>query len=284
MSLLVGHIPYLNCAPFFHHLPDFGFSGRLVRDVPTRLNALLAAGRIDVAPASSFEYGCRADRYRLLPALSISSMGAVQSVLLLASDSIESLRDGTIAVTDASATSVALLRVLLREWYGWTGRLAVYPTNEVERIIAAGGAGLLIGDRALRAGLSGSAPCIYDLGQLWHEYTGLPFVFALWIVHQRAAETKAAEIQAFAVQLQASLQRSRQDYAALARHLATDCGFNATALVAYWKAMSFQFGETHRQGLELFFRLAVRHGLLPEAPPLCFFGDPFSVDAFKGIT
>lgn len=284
MSLTVGHIPYLNCAPFFHHLPDFGFVGSLVRDVPARLNTLLAAGRIELAPASSFEYGCHADRYRLLPDLSISSVGAVQSVLLLASDPIESLRDRTIAVTDASATSVALLRVLLREWYGWTPRLVVHPSSEVERIIAAGGAGLLIGDRALRAGLSGAATCIYDLGQLWHEYTGLPFVFALWMVYHRAAETKAAEIQAFTVRLQASLQRAQQNYTGLAQHLAKESGFNETALVAYWEAMSYNFGETHRQGLELFFRLAVRHGLLPAAPPLHFLGDPFSVDAFKGIT
>lgn len=284
MSLTVGHIPYLNCAPFFHHLPDCGFSGSLVRDVPTRLNALLAAGRIDLAPASSFEYGCHADRYRLLPGLSISSVGAVQSVLLLAADAIESLRDRTIAVTDDSATSVALLRVLLQEWYGFAGRLAVYPTSEVERIIAAGGAGLLIGDRALRAGLSGAAPYIYDLARLWHEYTGLPFVFALWIVHRRAAETKAAEILSFTGRLQASLQRAQEDYAALAQHLAKESGFNETALVAYWEAMSYNFGETHRQGLDLFFRLAVRHGLLPAAPPLRFLDEPFSVDAFKGIT
>jgi chorismate dehydratase len=284
MSLIVGHIPYLNCAPFFYHLPDCGFSGSLVKAVPSRLNAWLAEGRIDLAPASSFEYGCRADRYRLLPGLSISSVGAVQSVLLLAAEAIENLRDRTIAVTDDSATSVALLRVLLREWYGFAGRLSVYPASEVERIIAAGGAGLLIGDRALQAGLSGAAPCIYDLGRLWHGFTGLPFVFALWMVHHRAAETKAAAVQDFTVRLQSSLQRAQEDYAALAQHLAKDSGFNETALVAYWEAMSYQLGETHRQGLELFFRLAVRHGLLPEAPPLHFLGEPFSVDAFIGIT
>lgn len=82
MSLTVGHITYANCVPFFRHLQDSGFCGRIVQGVPAQLNALLAAGQIDLSPSSSFEYARNWRDYLLLPDLSISASGPVKSVLL----------------------------------------------------------------------------------------------------------------------------------------------------------------------------------------------------------
>jgi chorismate dehydratase len=273
MTLRVGHIAYANCIPFFHYLEDCGFAGRIVSGVPSHLNALLAEGRIDLSPSSSFEYGRNGADYLLLPNFSISSRGAVQSVLLFAAQPLEKLEGVPIAVTGESATSINLLRILLQEFFGFAPVTEIRSAGSVEAHIAAGGNGLLIGDRALRASLAGRAPRIYDLGELWWRFTGLPFVFALWIVHRRAAAAKSAELAMFRDQLHNSLSRALADPEGTAALVPEYRWFGKERLAAYWRAMSYDFSDSHRQGLELFFRLAVKHRLLPAVPDLRFFGN-----------
>lgn len=278
MNLTIGHIAYANCVPFFHYLPASGFRGRILAGVPAQLNARLASGQVDISPSSSFEYGRNWRRYVLLPGLSIGSRGAVQSVLLLSHRPIQELHRQPIAVTGESATSVNLLRILLREFYRCDDYREQRSQRPVEQIIAAGGAGLLIGDRALRAAMVRIAPYIYDLGELWWRHTGLPFVFALWIVHRRAARQKARALTLFQRQLRRSLGRAMADLDRLARHSAERSWMGADRLADYWRAMSYHLDQTHRQGLERYFQLAVKHRLLPEQPALRFLMAPFSVD------
>ena len=144
MTLVVGHITYANCAPFFHHLADCGFAGRIVPGVPAELNGRLAAGSIDVSPSSSFEYARHWRDYLLLPGLSISAAGPVRSVLLFADRPPEALEGAEIALTGESATSVNLLRVLLREFYGLQRVRFAVPDGPVEPLVAAGRPALLI--------------------------------------------------------------------------------------------------------------------------------------------
>lgn len=272
MTLRVGHIAYANCVPFFHYLAECGFAGETVPGVPSRLNALLAEGQIDLSPSSSFEYGRNGADYLLLPDFSISSRCAVQSVLLFSCRPIEHLAKIPIAFTGESATSINLLRILLMEFFGFTTPAEIRPDDSVEEHIAAGGAGLLIGDRALRASLAGVAPWVYDLGELWWRFTGLPFVFALWIVHRRAAEIKNAQLVLFQEQLRCSLHKALSDPEGTAARVPEYGWFGKERLAAYWQAMDYDFSAAHRRGLELFFRLAVKHRLLSQVPKLRFFG------------
>lgn len=275
MSLRVGHIAYANCVPFFHHLPDVGFDGIIHHGVPSQLNALLSEGRIDLSPSSSFEYGCNWRRYSLLPGLSISACGPVKSVLLFSSTPFENLAAIPVVLTGESATSINLLRLLCLEYYNFPLCEMPNPDRSVEEIIAAGGAGLLIGDRALRAAKQLSVPYVYDLGALWWQYTGLPFVFALWIVHRKAARDKKQALTRFQHQIQTSLQRALSDLEKLARHSEEASWMGTAALAAYWRAMSYSFTDQHRQGLDLYFRLAVKHHLLKEMPCLSFLEPAF---------
>ncbi|MEJ2202381.1 MAG: menaquinone biosynthesis protein, partial [Desulfuromonadaceae bacterium] len=139
MTLALGHISYINCVPFFHYLPQCGFTGRIVSGVPSYLNGLLAEGQVDVSPSSSFEYARNWRNYLLLPDLSISSCGAVQSVLLLSNQPIDELEGASIALTGDSATSITLLKVLLREFYGFRRCRYRVPETRVEEVIAGGG-------------------------------------------------------------------------------------------------------------------------------------------------
>jgi chorismate dehydratase len=270
MTLTVGHITYANCVPFFHYLAEAGFSGRIVEGVPAELNRLLASGAIDVSPSSSFEYACRWQDYLLLPGHSISSCGPVRSVLLFAARSIDELEGAEIALTGESATSVNLLRILLGEFYGFRKVTYRIPERPVEALIAEGSPALLIGDRALRAAL-GASGYVYDLGELWYRFTGLPFVFALWILRREASQAKRQEVAALQQQLTAARARAFASLEAVAATTPERQWMGEAGLIAYWRCMSYELDERHLAGLRHFFTLAVKHRLLPLQPEIHFF-------------
>ncbi|HKK00973.1 MAG TPA: menaquinone biosynthesis protein [Desulfuromonadales bacterium] len=270
--LSLGHIDYLNCVPFFHYLSELGFSGRIVDGVPSELNRLLAEGEIDVSPSSSFEYARNWKDYILLPGQSISSAGPVMSVLLFAPGSLEDLEGCEIALTRESATSVNLLKILLAEFVGLRQVRYRVPEEPVESLIAADRPALLIGDRALREAGRDDLPFrIFDLGELWYRFTGLPFVFALWILRREAATSKHAEVQTLLDQLGMSRQRAFAALPALAAQAPERSWMGEERLIAYWRCMSYDLDKEHLAGLRLFFDLAYRHGLVEQDVPLDFF-------------
>ncbi|HEV8249496.1 MAG TPA: MqnA/MqnD/SBP family protein, partial [Gaiellaceae bacterium] len=141
----LGRIGYVNMAPVFHRLDA---DVEEVVGVPTELNQALLADEIDVAPISSIEYARNADSLRLLPRLCVSSEGAVDSIQLVSRLPLDEMR--TIAVTPESATSVALIRVLL-------------PHAEHVPLGEPADAKLLIGDAALKSAFEDPTPH-HDLG------------------------------------------------------------------------------------------------------------------------
>lgn len=275
MTLTLGHISYLNCVPFFYYLRDSGFDGRIVDGVPAELNRMLAEGEIDLSPSSSFEYGRNPSAYVLLPQLSISSVGPVKSVLLFSPHPLERLAESPIELTPDSATSVNLLTVLLREYLGGGSAVCRPATTAVEELALSGASVLVIGDRALRtAQLIKGETNIYDLGELWYRFTGLPFVFALWIVRKDAALQQRAAMHLLQSQLRASLCRSLADLDGLSHTTSLAGGerwISPSDLAEYWRCMSFELTQQHIAGLTLFFQLCVRHRLLHEEPKLTFF-------------
>ena len=270
-QLILGYISYLNCVPFFHYLRDYGYKGRLVAGVPSSLNRMLQEGELDASPSSSFEYALHSEKYCLLPDFSISSSGPVNSVLLFSPVPPAQLIRRKIALTGESATSINLLRVLLLEFYGHTTIIDEVPQTSVEEVIRQGEPGLLIGDRAMA--MARDLPegiNIYDLGEMWFEKTGLPFVFALWILRRDSAQEKNMAVQGVMAQLHQALQSSLGDL----QRLAIDAGFDGAQVqycADYWKGIDYSLSSKHQQGLSLFFDLCTKHGLLPSSPKLDFF-------------
>ena len=270
-QLILGYISYLNCVPFFYYLRDEGYKGRLIAGVPSVLNRMLQEGELDASPSSSFEYALHADKYCLLPDLSISSTGPVNSVLLFSSEPPEQLVGQKIAITDESATSINLLRVLLLEYYGHTNINDDIPGCTVEEVIQSGKPGLLIGDRAMAMARNLPAGIhIYDLGEMWLKNTSLPFVFALWILRKDSARLKAGAVKETMKQLHKSLTSSLKDLeglAAAAGHEGEMIQYSAD----YWRGIDYSLTVEHQQGLSLFFELCAKYDLIPTAPDLVFF-------------
>jgi chorismate dehydratase len=272
MNLTVGRISYLNTVPFFHHLDLDGFPGHIIDGVPAELNARLATGQLDLSPSSSFEYARHWRDYLLLPGLSISSRGPVCSVLLFSRLPLAAVAGSGIALTGESATSVNLLQVLLREFCGAKEVVYRIAGDSTEDLVASGGSALMIGDRALRmAGRVPAGTLIYDLGELWYRFTGLPFVFALWIVRRQAFTEHAEMIREFSRRLERSLSRAFIDLYGIAETLATETTLTAFELVQYWQdRMSYKLTADHLAGLQLYFSLCLKYGLLDEKPEIRF--------------
>jgi chorismate dehydratase len=229
---------------------------------------MLAAGEIDICPSSSIEYAKGGECYSLLSGLSISSIGPVKSVLLFTRIPLDELDGVEVGLTADSDTSVALLTVLLRRRFSFRNTFRRLDVQSLEGVGHT--AVLLIGDKALHQARQATGWHVYDLGQLWWEFTGLPFVFALWIVRRDACERFPEEMGLLARWFQEAKERAYCSYGRIAGEVSAS-GFSPAELVSYWETISYDLTPQHLQGLELFFELAAEEGLIRRKPPLAFF-------------
>lgn len=243
-ALRLGCVKYLNARPLIH-----GWNGPVHFDHPSTLCRQLAAGELDVALVSSFEY-LRNPIYEIVDGLAIASDGPVFSVVLAHLGPIEALRE--VVVDPASETSVNLLRCLLAE-RGLAARFVGEGEISAQRGL------LLIGDQALRfRKQSGGVHRFFDLGAAWKEQTGLPFVYALWLIRpDYAAKTGVAEALR-------SLGKQNFDHleALIAAQPAADRAF---CEFYYRDCLRFVFGEAEKAGFKMFGESCAQQQLLPAA-------------------
>jgi chorismate dehydratase len=282
--LRIGRIAYANCSPLFHELQlrtspqEYDF----ISGVPSRLNALLTEGAIDVCPSSSIHYALHPERFLILPGLSISSVGAVGSVLLFSRRPIESLDGETILLSSESATSVNLLRILMGIRFGFSCRFSVSEVA-LNSALQDAPAMLLIGDSALAASLKKTDLMVYDLGRLWYEWTGLPFVFALWFCGRQVAADRPDEVSCLARHLMISKEQACSNLESIAHSSPEAEWMGIERLVAYWRNnISYDLDEKHLEGLKLFYRYCVELGLLPHEPELNFLGRSAEKGSVRG--
>jgi chorismate dehydratase len=272
----LGAVGYLNAKPLVFGLdrsPRFA----LRFDVPSRCAALLHEGAIDVGMIPSIEYlrGPAGDlgRYRIVPGLAIASRGPVASVALYTKRPIADVR--SIAMDTSSRTSVALVRVLCARLF------KIRPSIEargpdLEGMLAASDAALLIGDNALLADhttvrLESDARGVgtvekIDLGEAWTAMTGLPFVYAFWA--GRPGTLTRDDVGA----LQEARDAGVRQPEAIARAYFRDAPGRQAIGARYLRDnISYELGDAERAGLELFYRFAADIGVVPDAGALRFF-------------
>jgi chorismate dehydratase len=267
--LKLGHIIYSNCFPphagiVTHNVP-FPFS--LVEGIPTALNRMLYEGTVDVSPSSSIEYAMHSGRYLLLPGLSITSKNRVMSILLESRVPISELDKKVVALTTASATSVILLRILLERLHGLVPRYLQYEQGK-EDASDRSDAMLTIGDLALVKPILSAFPYRYDLGELWHKFTGLPFVFALWHVnYNRNIEQELRKLYDI---LKTSKSYGQAHLQELAHSHVERFGIPADVLLTYWNSFSYDLTEEEQKGLMAFYGYAGEIGAVEPVTTLRF--------------
>lgn len=267
-KLEIGRIPYANLFPIFYYLDSKCDHSkyRFTRGVPSKLNRLLRKGELDISPSSSIEYLRNKDRYSILPWLSISSSGPIKSILLFSEFPINELSGKTVAVSSESETSVALLKVILGRFLSIKCRYKTTDLHSVKNILSSFPAVLHIGDTAMieakkydqrinNPGGKKQKPLhIYDLGELWNKHTGLPFVFALWVIKKRAISEKEVLIKKLSDDLLEAKTFAKKNLPLIAKEAPQRKWLSEKELVDYWKIISYDFTDKHLEGLRLFER------------------------------
>jgi chorismate dehydratase len=264
--LRVGRIPYANLLPVFDALLRNGLPPGVTMEAghPAELNRRLRSGELDVSPSSSIEYACAPERYLLVPGASVSARRRVMSVLLLSRVAPGDLPEGAVAVTRNSATSVALLTILLRRFARKGNpleRTSLPPAEALRRYPAL----LLIGDEAIRADVERVAPVVTDLGEWWRKETGLPFVFALWIVSRAAAARDPEGVGRFSRLVLAAQGEARERVDRDGVSVGPEW-IPPAWRKEYWENLSWELGAEELAGLSLFYRYAAEEGIVPKAP------------------
>jgi chorismate dehydratase len=263
----IGRIPYINCYPVYGAI-DRGvvqLDATLVDGVPTDLNRRMAASELDISVVSAVEYARDADRYLLLPDLAISCDGPVRSVMLFSRRPAGELGGRSVIVSRSSMTSVALLELLFENV--WHARPRFVPGDaEVKDVVVDNAsdadARLVIGDAALVLGSNHREryPFVYDLGQTWKEWTGQPFVFAVWVA-QRSTNVKAALLAHAG--LIASRDWGLQHLPELAEQAHQATGVERSVCAQYLSGLDYGLSYPHLAGLTEFYRRLVERGRIP---------------------
>lgn len=262
----VGHIGYLNSLPFLlgleAHFVPLPFD--LVVGPPSELNRRLLDGSLDVSPISSIRYAAHRDELVLLPDLCIASDGPVSSVLLVTKQPPATLDDCVVELDPSSATSHALVKLVLWQRFGVRPRFQVRRQSSLDGVRA--NAALVIGDQALRTQLDSDGWQLYDLGAEWKALSGCYMVYAVWAARREFAKQEPDRFDTVRRTLLEALRRGLSDREALIARAASLSGYPADFLRAYYSRLRYTLGDAERAGLREFYRRAGEYDLVPSTP------------------
>jgi chorismate dehydratase len=247
----------------------------ILDNAPARSAQLLGEDRVDAALVPVIAYQL-IDGVKLFPNVCVGAKEKVRSVCLVTKGGeLEDVK--TVSLDTSSKTSVALTKIIFREFLGSEPEWRNAAPN-INAMLAESDAALLIGDPALSlssppagggvaaasadgvvGGLSGLRT--FDLAELWKKHTGLGFVFAMWMTRRdkcpinftAARDEGVAHVEEIATNYQTEIPIGREN------------------LVTYLSEnISYSIDDSMQNGLELYFELAQKNGLIDMNKPLEF--------------
>ncbi len=245
--LRIGCVKYLNARPLIR-----GWPGEVSLEHPAALCAGLAAGELDVALVSSFEF-LRNPIYTIVDGVAIASDGPVYSVFVAHPPDV---RLKEIELDPASATGVALLRYLMSE--RGQNLVPLEPPEDKLSPLNPGRSRFLIGDQAIRFRQKfGDAYHYWDLGEQWRGVARLPFVYALWLIRPEVRDASATAGRLRALR--------DENLANIDELIAEESGFDREFCARYFREhLRFNLGEREKAALQTFQKLCEKSGLLPK--------------------
>jgi chorismate dehydratase len=262
---------YSNTAPLiwsFLYGANHGKVELVLDNAPSRSAELLAQDRVDAAlvPVIASQF---IDDVKLIRDVCVGAKEKVRSVCLVTNG--RELNDvKTVSLDTSSRTSVILTKIIFREFLGFEPEWRD-AAPDIDAMLAESDAALLIGDPALSiadcglriADLNPKSEIqnrkSYDLADLWHQHTGLGFVFAMWMTRSERCEIDfaaardegLAHLDEIAMNYAPELQISKNE---MHRYLSEN--------------ISFSIDGSMGRGMELYFDLAAKNKLIDEKRPL----------------
>lgn len=250
-ALKFGILSYINCLPatLALELGEVGGDLSLVRGTPAELNQAIRGRELDVSVVSAAEYLENPELYHRLEEFSLWCDGAVQSVLLFSALSKSELlaQPVRIAVTPESATSVALVRLLIPN----AETTPFQCLEHAERLLSeeAARGTLLIGDTALAPPRWVNGLHCYDLGQWWKDQTGLPMSYAVWVARRDLEPEKLAQAKET---LQQSCSWGEENSTRVVEQACRRSGLPKARLEDYYRRLNFRVTPESAQGYQMF--------------------------------
>ena len=262
MTFRLAASSYLNSAPLIWSFLYGRHQGTVdfVEAVPARCAQLLGESAVEGALVPVIEYQ-RIAGGSLVPNVCVGSRKEVLSVVLVSKNKhLENIR--TVALDESSRTSATLVKVIFREFLDhepeWTTR-----SPNLEQMLEKNDAALIIGDPGMtfpRQGLN-----IWDMASLWQQYTGLGFVFAMWMVSDDATD------RAQLVDFSAARDEGVAHIEEIVRSYQDKIPMRVEELRNYLtENIVFNVDESMGKGLQLYFELAFKHHLIESVKPLRF--------------
>ncbi|MFJ4772814.1 menaquinone biosynthetic enzyme MqnA/MqnD family protein [Streptomyces uncialis] len=241
----VGHIQFLNCVPLYWGLARTGalLDLELTKDTPEKLSRRLIEGDLDIGPVTLVEFLKHADELVALPDIAVGCDGPVMSCVIVSQVPLDQLDRARVALGSTSRTSVRLAQLLLSDRYGVRPDYYSCPPD-LGVMMQEADAAVLIGDAALRAHLHYAPRLgleVHDLGAMWKEWTGLPFVFAVWAVRRDYLERRPEVVRKVHQAFLASRDLSLEEVAKVAEQAARWEAFDAEVLERYFRTLDFRF-------------------------------------------
>ena len=268
----IGMVNYINTAPIYEvwkkTVDDEQYI--VIEEPPSVLNRMLAANEIDLGFVSSFEYCARPEKYRILRNLSISASGPVGSVFLFSQVPAEKLHNKLILLSNQSETSVCLVKIILEEFYHIQPQ---YISGEVAGEISKScQAVLAIGDDALRLVSTDNYAYQFDLGEIWHNLTGLPFVFSVCVVQEEFCRHHGSLTRRIQENLIRCREQGKRELTEICKIVAPRIPMDVDKCNNYLTALQYDLSERKCLALEKFYSFLIRRGEASKsALPLKFF-------------
>ena len=254
---------YLNTAPLiwsFIHGSQREAVELSTDTAPGRCGEMLARNEVDAALVPVIEYQRMPD-VAIVPDVCVGSRSAVLSVVL-ATRRNNLKKVERVALDDSSRTSVALVKIIFREFLGFEPQWETsHP--DLKSMLTHADAALIIGDPAMQ--IPRDEFRVFDLATLWHEFTGFGFVFAMWMARQdRAAQVRAIDFAGARDEGLAHLDE-------IAAETEVQLGLSPNEIKTYLtENISFGLDEEMEKGLRLYFELAHKQKLIHEPKPVEF--------------
>ncbi|TCS84142.1 menaquinone biosynthetic enzyme MqnA/MqnD family protein [Tepidibacillus fermentans] len=271
-KLRIGRITYTNIWPIYHFFDHSQFQNEieLIPQVPSQLNQRMKDGTIDMGAISAFAYAEQAENYVLLPNLSVSAYGRVGSISLFLKSDLEDIKNKKIALTNTSATSVHLVKIILE---GFLDGKPEYITMEpdLEQMMKVADAALLIGDEALTQGWENGRTQKYqviDLGEEWKKRTGLWMTFAVWAVRKNVVEQYPDLLYRVYHAFLNSKKKGYQKRNLIVQESMSRFGGTKQFWEDYFHGLSYDFSDPQIHGLNHYYQMAQQIGVLKKAPKI----------------
>ena len=275
LNINLGRIVYMNAAPVYYEIdkcPKLDWL-KIVSAPPSILNNMMAKNELDISPVSSIAYAKHQDEWLLLPDLSIACFGKVMSVILVSKKPFEKLDNKKVIITDKSAAAAELIKLL----FSIKRVKPVFETMPIQcpdEIKKSADAALIIGDKALKEKWHVHFDHIYDLGEMWLELTGLPFVFALWAVRKSFADERPEVVSLITKIFNVSREEGNKNLKDIAKKASEILGIDIAICRKYYELLNYNLDPMQLKGLTTFFDKLYHEKILNQKVHLKFFTEP----------